>query len=190
MPTDARLGRGRVSAGLLTLALAAGCGGQPTNDAGTVREIMVSIVDPAADAIWGAVEIVVTFDGKVEKQPRTDQEWQALRQHAVTLQQAGDLLVRPGLRVANPGDRAGDPRVDRPPAEIEAQIRQAPALWAAHARTLQAAAATTLRAVESKSVAALVDAGEVLDQACEACHQTYWYRASPEPVNDPPPRQP
>lgn len=150
---------------------------------------MVSVVDPAADAIWGAVEIVVTFEGKVEKQPRTDEEWQALRRHAVTLREAGDLLQRPGLRVAKAGERAGDPRVDRPPDEIEAQIRRAPTLWAAHARALQAAATRTLQAVESKSVKALIDAGETLDQACEACHQTYWYRSSPEPVNDPPPRQ-
>ena len=166
----------------------AGCAGATVQDAATVRGIMVSVVDPAADAIWGAVEIVVTFEGKVEKQPRTDEEWQALRRHAVTLREAGDLLQRPGLRVAKTGERAGDPRVDRPPDEIEAQIRRAPTLWAAHARALQAAATRTLQAVESKSVKALIDAGEILDQACEACHQTYWYRASPDPVNDPPPR--
>ncbi len=167
----------------------AGCAGSTTQDTATVRGIMVAVVDPAADAIWGAVEIVVTFEGKVEKQPRTDEEWQALRQHAVTLREAGDLLQRPGLRVARAGERAGDPRVDRPPDEIEAQIRQAPTLWAAHARALQAAATRTLQAVEARSVKALNDAGETLDQACESCHQTYWYRSSPDPVNDPPPRQ-
>lgn len=191
MRTDINSPRVPVSAAaLIALTLCAvACGGAADPRAArTVREMMVSVVDPAADAIWGSVEVVVTYDGKVEKQPRTDEEWRALREHAVTLREAGELLLKPGLRVAKAGESAGDPRVDRPPAEIEAQIRQAPALWAAHARTLQAAATTTLQAVESKSVKALVDAGEVLDQACEACHQTYWYRPSPEPVNDPPPR--
>lgn len=175
----------------LSLALVA-CGGTGAADprtARTVREMMVSVVDPAADAIWGAVEIVVTFEGKVEKQPRTDEEWEVLRRHAETLSEAGLLLRTPGLRVARPGEMAGDQRIDLHPEEIQKRMDENPALWTSHTRALQAAATVTLQAIATRNVKALVDAGEVLDQACEACHQTYWYRPSPEPVNDPPPRQ-
>ena len=87
---------------------------------------MESIVDPAADSIWGAVEIVATLEGKVEKQPRTDDEWRALRRHAVTLMEAGNLLVMPGRTIARPGEKAGDPRVDLHPDEIEARIARRP----------------------------------------------------------------
>jgi hypothetical protein len=149
---------------------------------------MESIVDPAADSIWGAVEIVATLEGTVEKQPRTDDEWQALRRHAVTLVEAGNLLLIPGRKVARPGAKAGDPRVDRHPDEIQARIAQDQSAWTSHARALQTAATETLEAIDAKSVKALIDAGERLDLACEACHTAYWYRPSPQPVTDPPPR--
>jgi hypothetical protein len=193
MPTDTRFTLPRVGAAILTgLALSlTACGGTGVADprsARTVREMMVPVVDPAADAIWGAVEIVVTFEGKVEKQPRTDEEWAALRRHAETLAEASRLLRTPNLRVARPGEIAGDPRIDLDPEEIQRRIDGDPALWTSHTRALQSAATVTLQAIATKNVKALVDAGEVLDQACEACHQTYWYRPSPEPVHDPPPR--
>jgi hypothetical protein len=174
----------------LTFAVA-GCAGAPAAEyrpAATVREVMESIVDPAADSIWGAVEIVATLEGTVEKQPRTDDEWQALRRHAVTLMEAGNLLLIPGRKVARPGEKAGDQRVDLHPDEIEARIAQDPSVWTSHARALQVAATETLTAIDARSVKALIDSGEQLDQACETCHQTYWYRPSPQPVTDPPPR--
>ena len=74
------------------------------------------------------------------------------------------------------------------PDEIEARIAQDPSVWTSHARALQVAATETLTAIDARSVKALIDAGEALDQACETCHQTYWYRPSPQPVTDPPPR--
>lgn len=149
---------------------------------------MGSIVDPAADSIWGAVEIVATLDGTVEKRPRTDDDWHALRRHAVTLMEAGNLLVMPGRTVARPGEQAGDQRVDRHPDEIEALIARDRPMWISHAHALHTAATTTLEAIDARNLKGLIDAGEVIDQACEACHQTYWYRSSPQPVNDPPPR--
>ena len=87
------------------------------------------------------------------------------------------------------GEQAGDQRVDLHPDQIQARIAKDPSVWTSHTRALQAAATVTLQAVATRNVTALVDAGEVLDQACEACHQAYWYRPTPEPVTDPPPRQ-
>jgi len=167
------------------------CGRAPEVEyrtAATVREVMQAIVDPAADAIWAAVEIEATMEGTVYKRPETDEEWHALGRHALTLMEAGNLLLMPGRPVAKPGERAGDPRIDRHPDEIEAQVARDRSLWASHAQTLQAAADRTLQAIAVKDVTALVDAGEALDLACERCHQTYWYRESPQPVQDPPPR--
>jgi len=149
---------------------------------------MESIVDPAADSIWRAVEVVATLEGTVHKQPETDDEWRALRRHAVTLMEAGNLLLIPGRNVARAGEKAGDGRVDLHPDEIEARIAGNRSAWTTHARALQTAARETLEAIDAKSVKALIDAGERLDLACEACHTTYWYRPSPQPVTDPPPR--
>jgi hypothetical protein len=154
----------------------------------TVKELMDSIVDPSSDAIWGSVEVVATLEGTVEKQPKTDDDWKTLRRHAVSLIEASNLLLMPGRRVARPGEKAEDARVDLQPEEIEARIAQDRSVWVSHAHTLQEAALETLEAIDARSVKALVDTGETLDQACETCHKTYWYRPSPLPVNDPPPK--
>jgi hypothetical protein len=66
----------------------------------SLQELMRDEVDSSADAIWDAVGTTTTRDGIVEKQPRSDEHWQALRRHAVVLLEATNLLVIPGRRVA------------------------------------------------------------------------------------------
>lgn len=178
------------SAALILSQLAA-CAPAPSDQyrvRATVKELMDSIVDPASDAIWGSVEVVVTLEGTVEKQPKTDDDWKALRRHAVSLIEVSNLLLMPGRKVARPGEKAEDARVDLQPEEIEARIAQDRSVWVSHAHTLQDAALKSLEAIDTRNVKALVDTGETLDQACETCHKTYWYRPSPQPVNDPPPK--
>ena len=73
-----------IGAALITFS---GCARPPADDyriSLTVKDIMDAIVDPSSDAIWGSVEVVATLEGTVEKQPRTDDDWKALRRHAVT----------------------------------------------------------------------------------------------------------
>lgn len=169
----------RLAACVLVSTAAAGCAGEPGTDyrpAATVREVMDSIVDPGSDALWDSVEIVATVEGTVHKMPKTDEEWAVLRRSAVTLVEAGNLLLIPGRLVARPGEQAGDPRSDMHPEEIETKRRQAPAAWAMHARRLQDAATESLKAIDAKDVTALLNAGETLDAACESCHREYWYR--------------
>ena len=54
---------------------------------------MRSIVDPSSDALWDSVEIVATVEGTVHKMPKSDEEWAVLRRSAVTLVEAGNLLL-------------------------------------------------------------------------------------------------
>ncbi len=169
----------RLAACLVVSIISSGCAGEPTTEyqpASTVREVMNSIVDPSADALWDSVEIVATVEGTVHKMPKTDEEWAVLRRSAVTLVEAGNLLIIPGRHVARPGEQAGDPRSDLNPEEIETRLRQAPAAWAQRAHRLQEAAAQSLKAIDAKDVTALLNAGETLDAACESCHREYWYR--------------
>ena len=89
----------------------------------------------------------------------------------------------PGRRVAATGqttDDKGVPGILSPP-EIQAQIEADPAKFARLAAALQAAGLRAVSAVDAKNPAALIDAGAALDEACEACHRTYWYPHSPEP---------
>jgi hypothetical protein len=145
----------------------------------TVRDIMESIVDPAADGIWDSVEIVATLEGTEEKRPRTDEDWQALRHHAVSLVEASNLLLIPGRSVARPGEKADDPNADLHPEEVEAAIAKYPEAWGLRALDLHGAATETLAAIDAKDVPKLLDAGDVLDRAGESCHRAYWYRPGP-----------
>src|SRR5258706_11093171 len=40
----------------------------------TIKDIMLSIVDPSADVVWDSVQTVVTAKGIVDKAPRTNEE--------------------------------------------------------------------------------------------------------------------
>src|SRR3990172_1210874 len=64
----------------------------------TVQDIMLSLVDPSADAIWNSVATIVTLEGTEERRPRTDEEWGALRHEAITLVEATNLLLMDGRR--------------------------------------------------------------------------------------------
>lgn len=145
----------------------------------TIREIMNSIVDPSSDILWDSVEVEATLAGTRSKAPASDAEWNTLRQNAIALVEASNLLLIPGRHIAAPGDKAEDPRADRNPEEIQLLMTQDPASWTRFAHGLHEAAMESLEAVRAKDVQRLLNAGDVLDQACERCHEVYWYRVAP-----------
>ena len=63
----------------------------------TIKDIMDSLIDPAADYIWDAVATTVTAKGREEKYPRTDEEWKELRRRAIHLLEGANLLLIPGF---------------------------------------------------------------------------------------------
>jgi hypothetical protein len=91
----------------------------------TVQDIMLSMVDPKADAIWNSVATVVTLEGTEEKRPSTEEEWVALRHDAITLVEATNLLLmsRP---VAKPGVKSENPGIELEPEQIQERIAQDP----------------------------------------------------------------
>ena len=177
---DLKSGVGRWWPVAFVAALAGACSTPPPatefRPTSTVKEIMDSVIDPAADGLWEAVEVVVTLESKVEKRPRTDDDWQALRRHAISLAEAGNLLLIPGRSVAKPGEKAEDASVDLHPEEIEALILENPSAWNERAHRLHDAAMSALKAIDARNLDEYIAAGETLDQACESCHKNYWYR--------------
>ena len=77
------------------------------------------MVDPAADGVWDAVVTVGTVDGIKTTQPETDDDWRALRRHAITLVEATNLLLIDGRRVAGSESHSELPGIDLEPEEIE-----------------------------------------------------------------------
>ena len=84
--------------------------------------------------------MIATLEGTERKAPRTDDDWKALRRHAVALAEASNLLLIPGRHVARPGEKPEDARVDLQPEEIEALLEKDPAAWALRAHGLHDAA--------------------------------------------------
>lgn len=184
---SARLG---TTLGLLVLAAGAGAaacagGSAPAMEpAATVEELMRSMIDPAADAVWDAVVTEATAEGIVETRPETEGDWLRLRRHALTLAEASNLLLIEGRRTAAPESRSELPGIDLHPDAIEELLAEDWNGWAATARGMRAAGAVVLQAVEARDVDALLEAGTALDLACEDCHARFWYpgHADPRPA--------
>src|SRR5437870_3493350 len=78
----------------------------------TVRDIMQSIVQPGADTLWNAVAISVTEKGPETKAPKNDEEWEVVRHNAIALSEAMNLVLIPGRKMAQPGEKAKDTSVE------------------------------------------------------------------------------
>ena len=184
----------RLSAAAALAALAAlvpglaACAGPPPVEprpTATVEELMRTLIDPAADAVWDAVVTEVTPDGVVEIRPETDGDWTRLRRHAVTLAESANLLLVEGRRVAASESRSELPGIDLHPDAIEELLAEDWDSWAAAAQGFGDTSVVVLDAVDARDVDALLAAGAQLDLACERCHAQYWYpgHADPRPAD-------
>jgi hypothetical protein len=143
----------------------------------SVKELMKYMIDPMADYIFDAVEMVVTKDGVVNKEPKTEEDWEKIQIGAISLAEAAYLLKVPRA-FAPPGDlnnSTGPDAVELSPAQITAKVERDPVEWNARIETLRNASLAILDIVKKKDVSAMWEAGEILDQACENCHRSYWY---------------
>jgi hypothetical protein len=141
----------------------------------TVKDIMDALVDPGSDVLWDSVETVVSAKGTEEKAPHTDEEWKNVRNHAIMLLEATNLLQMPGRHVAKPGEKAEDPKVELSPDQIEDMINKDRASWIKFATKLHDATMESFKAIEAKDAEKLLDTGDGIDNACENCHLQYWY---------------
>ena len=147
----------------------------PFRPTATIKDIMTSIIDPEADVLWNSVATIVSLSGTEEREPRTEEEWAAVRRSAVQLVEATNLLRIPGRQVARPGEKSENPRIELHPETIQKLIAEDVATWTRLVDRLHDAAVPALEAIDAKNAKGLFDAGEHLEHACEACHQQYWY---------------
>ena len=141
------------------------------------QEIMGSEVVPSSANLWNAVSTKSTAQGIIENRPTTDEAWLSLRHQALILIEAGNLLLMKDRPIVARGGKVKD--AEQPGILGPEQIRHAmdadPAKLARLVHALQGATGKALEAIEKKDSGALSDAGGAIDEACEACHKTYWY---------------
>ena len=65
----------------------------PFRPVADVKQLMASVVEPAAEVYWDAVGSIADKKGVVEIAPKTDEEWIAVRNSAYVVAEAGNLLM-------------------------------------------------------------------------------------------------
>lgn len=114
-----------------------------------VKMLMVSVIDPAAEAVWDSVGTIISTEGTEEIFPRTEEEWIAVQNSAVILAESGNLLMIEG--------RAMDRGV-----------------WMQSSQALIDAGAAAVQAAAARDPDAVFALGEQIYNACEGCHARYW----------------
>lgn len=143
----------------------------------SIQEVMHALVDPSSDALWASVSTTITKDGVEEKQPHTDEEWNAVRLHALKVIAGAGLLQLEGIKVVREGVKIVDTHETYlNEAGIAQVIAKDPAAFAAAANVMQVSGQEILAAIEARDVKQLVVAsGHLNESSCEGCHLKYWY---------------
>jgi hypothetical protein len=137
---------------LLLVLFAAGCSSGPPpppyKPVADVKALMANIMEPAADEYWDAVGTVVDQQGEHQIEPQTQEEWDAVRNHAYTFTEAGNLLMMP-TRAKDNGE------------------------WMQLAQALIDKGQAAIKAAESRDKQAVFDTGAEVYDACTNCHSKY-----------------
>jgi cytochrome c556 len=147
----------------------------PFTPTASIQEIMTSVIDTNADDVWNSVATIITKAGIEERSPHTDEEWKAVRRHAVTLAEASNLLVIEGRQVAAAGASTSEVPAELSAPEIQKDIDARRPEFIALARAFHETVQKAIVAIDAKNSSELVDVGGQIDQACEACHLQFWY---------------
>ncbi|MBI1873718.1 MAG: hypothetical protein HYZ58_13015 [Acidobacteria bacterium] len=127
-----------------------GCGAAPVpfKPIADNKLLMQSVIDPNADVIWESVKTIITAQGTEEIRPRTEDEWTAVRNSAITLAESGNLLMM--VPRAKDGDE-----------------------WMKRAQELIDTSQAAIRAAEAKNADRLFTVGGDIYESCSHCHQRY-----------------
>ncbi len=123
--------------------------GPPFHEVAGVRLLMASMIEPAADHIWASAGTIITAEETIEIQPETDEDWILVRNSAVTVAEAGNLLMM-DRRKMDDGD------------------------WLAWCRQMIDAGDAAMQAADARDVQGIFDIGEQIYFSCAGCHAQYW----------------
>jgi hypothetical protein len=147
----------------LVFLFAAGCSTAPAapplppfETTANMKDLMLNVLDPAADTIWESVGTIMTVEGTFEKMPTTDDEWAGVRAGAIQLAESGNLLMLPA--------RSGGS-----------------AEWIAEARALIEASSRAIKAIDAKDKDALFTVGGDIYDVCTNCHKQFALNLAPRP---------
>lgn len=120
----------------------------PYRPVASVQELMLAVVEPAAETYWDAVGWIVDAQGTQEIRPSSEEEWEAVRNAAYVVAESGNLLMMEGRAVDNQ-------------------------TWISLSQAMIATAERAIQAAESRDEAAVFTIGGDLYETCTACHSAY-----------------
>jgi hypothetical protein len=128
-----------------------GCGGPappPFKPVVDTKLLMQAVVEPNADLVWDAVRSYDTKDGIEDIRPKTDAEWTAVRNAAITLAESGNLLMLVP-RAKDGGE------------------------WMKRAQEMIDTGEAAIKAAEAKNADRLFTVGGDMYDSCSNCHREY-----------------
>ena len=148
----------------------------------SVKELMENIIDPQADYVFDAVGSDISHNAVVDIKPTTDEDWIKIQRGAYVLAESSNLLKMTRKMAPDGVGNVAPGGPELTPSQIEAKVKENPALWNSHADTLRAEALKVIDIVRARDADKLLAAGSAIDQACEACHLDFWYPGDREAV--------
>jgi len=115
---------------------------------GDVQDLMLAVVEPAAEVYWDAVGEILDEDGVHEIRPATNEEWEAVSHAAFLVAESGNLLMM-SSRARDRGD------------------------WVTMSQALVETGQEALRAADARNAEAVFDAGAEMYYVCSECHAKY-----------------
>jgi hypothetical protein len=120
----------------------------------SVKELMHAVIDRAADGLWGSVGTIIDEKGTEERYPRTQEEWDVVRDDAMALVESGNLLMMPGRQM--------------PEGELELDEE-----WIRLSQALMDVSMKAVKAADAKDKDAVFNVGGDIYAVCSNCHQKY-----------------
>ena len=133
---------------IASAACSSGPAAPPFKPIADTKLLMQSVVDPNADIVWESVKTIDTPNKTEEIRPRTDEQWAAVRNAAVTVAESGNLLMMVP-RAKDGGE------------------------WMTLAQRMIDAGQEAIQAADAKNADRLFTVGGDIYDACSACHQKY-----------------
>ena len=166
-----------IAIAVLTIGAAA-IAAEPQNTAVDVRANMVEGVNPAALAIWDVGNAAMDESGGLDPAQMDAASWTKVAEGAQSLSTyAHRLASAKAIRASGPDLVGGKvPEGVSSREQIQAMIDANPAGFRASAAAMEGQAKALAAAAGKRDLKATGELIGSFDQACQACHENYWYQ--------------
>lgn len=113
-----------------------------------VKQLMSTILEPAAEVYWDAVGWIIDAKGTTELKPANAEEWAAVRNAAFVMAETGNLLMMKGRAPDNDA-------------------------WMAMSKQMIEVSKRAIAAADARDPDAVFTVGGDVYEACTACHARY-----------------